>query len=164
MMMITGCFHMSKMVIKENKKLVLKQVLIKELKNIKLDQVDEEITKFVNQIKLLKVQVFGPLVVRNLGVEVHEDGTMTVHYELIVQAHDYNQYKNTFKTKEIFKCENCVYLRYEGKPEDIHFANSKLDIYFFENNLISEGSTINVYVSDSPDNIVVDIFKPVKEL
>ena len=48
--------------------------------------------------------------------------------------------------------------------KDIHFANSKLDIYFFENNLISEGSTINVYVSDSPDNIVVDIFKPVKEL
>lgn len=155
---------MSKMEVKENKKLILKQVLIKELKNMQLDQVDMEINKFVNQIKLLKIQVFGPLIVSNTGVNVHDDGAMTMNYELIVQAHNYSQYKNTFNAKEKLKYENCVYLRYEGKPEDIHYANSKLEIYFFENNLIPDSSTINVYVSDSADNIVVDIFKPVKKL
>nr|MBS7718157.1 hypothetical protein [Vibrio cholerae] len=64
---------MSKMEVKENKKLILKQVLIKELKNMQLDQVDMEMNKFVNQIKLLKIQVFGPLIVSNTGVNVHDD-------------------------------------------------------------------------------------------
>lgn len=155
---------MNKLEVKENKKLVLKQVLVKELKNIQLDLVDDEINKFANQIKLLKVQAFGPLIVKNPGVNVHEDGSMTMDYELIVQAHDYKQYKHSFATKEQLKCENCVYVRYEGKPEDVHYAHTKLDLHFYEHGLVSDGSTINVYVSEAPDFIVVDIFKPVKEL
>jgi hypothetical protein len=155
---------MNKMKIKENKKLVLKQVLIKQLKNIPLDQIDDEVNKFTNQIQLLKVQTFGPLITKTTGTNFHEDGTITMDYELMVQAHDYKQYKKTFHTSERFECSNCVYLRYEGKPENIHFATSKLDLYFFENELVSDGSIINVHVSESPDGIVIDIFKPVLAL
>ncbi|MFN7249517.1 MAG: AraC family transcriptional regulator [Anaerobacillus sp.] len=155
---------MTKMEVKENKKLVLKQVLIKQLKNIQLDQIDEEVTKFTNQMQLLKVQTFGPLITKTSGTNFHEDGKITMDYELMVQAHDYKQYKKTFHTSERFECSNCVYLRYEGAPENIHYATSKLDLYFFENELASDGSTINVHVSESTDRIVVDIFKPVLEL
>ena len=63
---------MSKIEIKENKKLVLKKVVNKRLSNIELQNLDIEINKFYNNIQMLKIQTFGPLIVRNKGVNVSE--------------------------------------------------------------------------------------------
>lgn len=155
---------MSKLEVKENKKLVLKQVLIKELKNFQLEKINEEVDKFTNQLRLLNVQTFGPLITKSSGTNIHDDGSITMDVELMVQAHDYKQYKKTFHTKERVEFSHCIYVRYEGKPENMHYANSKLELYLYENDLVTDGSTINVYVDESTDKIVIDIFQPVVRL
>lgn len=62
--------------VKENKKLVLKNVLMKQHESIALDVIDEKLNAFTNQLKLFKIQTFGPLVTRNKGTMVHDDGTL----------------------------------------------------------------------------------------
>lgn len=155
---------MSKLEVKENKKLVLKQVLVRKLNNVAMDQLDGEIRKFANYIQLLKVNTFGPLITMSSGINIHEDGTCTINYEMMVQAHDYKQYNKNLTTHERLKFSNCVYLRFQGRPEDIGYANSKLDLYFYENDLSSSGIQISVFISESPDEAVIDFFRPVAKL
>ena len=152
---------MNKLEVKTNKKLVLKQVLIKELKNISFEQIDAEITKFINELQLLKVQAFGPLITKSYGTNIHEDGTITTSYDIMVQAHDYKQYGNQFYTKELLQCEHCVHTRFQGKAEHMQFAYSKLDLYFYEHDLDTNGIVYNVFVSGETEKMVVDIFRPV---
>lgn len=155
---------MSKLEIKEHKKLVLKNVLVKTLDNIPIEKIDQEITKFMNELKMLKVQTFGPLVARTSGSVFHDDGTVTIDYQIMMQAHDCMQYKNVYAVKERVEYSHSVYLRYEGKPEDIHFAYSKLDLYFYEEELISDGSMLNVFLEEKEDKVTIDFFKPVVQL
>ncbi|SET03125.1 AraC family transcriptional regulator [Anaerobranca gottschalkii] len=152
---------MSKLEIKENKKLVLKNVLIKELKGINMEDLNNEINKFLNTLKVLKVQTFGPLITKSYGTNIHEDGTISTNYDLMIQAHNYLQYKKQFKVEKQLECSHCIYLRFSDKPQYLQYAYSKLDIYFYENDIESNGVTYNVFVSETEDNIVVDIFKPV---
>lgn len=152
---------MSRLKVEESKKLVLKSVLIHELRNIEMDSTEVEIQKFLNQLKLLNVQTFGPLITKNYGVSIGENGSMSVSYDVMVQAHDFKQYKNTFRTSEKVTVENCVYLRFEDHPQYIQLAYSKLDLYFYEEKLDSDGTIYNVIVRDSEDLIIMDIFRPV---
>lgn len=78
--------------------------------------------------------------------------------------HDYKQYKNSFETSECFEIPNCIYLRFEGSPNEIDYAHSKLDLYFYESDLEPTGETYSVMVEDSEYHSVVDIFKPVMTL
>lgn len=155
---------MDKLLIKENKKLVLKNVLIYEIKGIKVEQIDKQIQLFVEKIKTLKVKTFGPLISKNYGISLQSDGEMITDYDIMVQASDYLQYKGIFKTASELSISNCVYLHFEDNPQYINFAYSKLDVYFYEKDLISSGVIYNVLIKDSPELMIMDIFKPVKTL
>lgn len=152
---------MAKLEVLENKKLVLKNVLVNKLRGISFEDVDKEISKFVNKLNILNVKMFGPLVIKSYGTNIHEDGTITTDYDLIVQAHDYKQYKSNYYIQEKYECPHCVYIHYEGVPEDVNYATIKLDLYFYENELESNGEMYSVYIHDSEDYIVTDFFRPV---
>lgn len=157
-------YRMSKLEVKENKKLVLKQVIMKRYQNIGLEEVEEKLYAFTNQLQLFNVQTFGPLVTRNAGTTIHEDGTLTTDYELIVQAHDYKQYQKNFRIKEKVEYPNCFYLKFKGKPEDIHYGHTKLDLHFYEQGITPNGDVISVLINEYPELIEVDLFRPVATL
>ena len=157
-------FPMNKLEVLENKKLVLKHVLMKQHKNIELDAIDEKLNSFTNQLQLFNVQTFGPLVTRNAGTTIHDDGSLTTDYELFVQAHDYKQYQKTFRIKDRIEFPNCIYLKFKGNPEELHFAHSKLDLYFYEQGLTPNGDVITVLINEYPEQIEVDLFRPVASL
>ncbi|HEL2338774.1 TPA: AraC family transcriptional regulator, partial [Streptococcus suis] len=69
---------MSKLEVLENKKLVLKKVICKKLSSLQFEDLEQEIDRFYQHLQLLKVQMFGPLIVKNSGTILHEDGTITV--------------------------------------------------------------------------------------
>lgn len=150
--------------VKENKKLVLNNVLIKKHESIALDAIDEKLNSFTNQIKLFNVQTFGPLVTRSEGTTIHEDGTLTTDYELIVQAHDYKQYQKQFHIKDRVEFPHCIYLKFKGKVDDMHYAHSKLDLYFYENDLTANGDVVTVLINEYEDQVEVDLFRPVAVL
>ncbi|WP_445487618.1 AraC family transcriptional regulator [Niallia sp. 03133] len=152
---------MSKLEVKENKKLVLKNVIINELRSIQIEKLDAEIQKFINLTQILHMQTFGPLITKLVGTNLHDDGSLTFDYDLIVQAHNYHLHKEQFKVKKEYSCRNCIYLRYEGKAEHLNFAHSKLDLHIFENDLLTNGEMYSVFLSNTPEKMVVDIFRPV---
>jgi hypothetical protein len=153
--------NMPKLEIKENKRLVLKNVIIKELRNITLKELDAEINKFTNYLQVMHVQSFGPIVLKSIGTKIHESGNVTFDYDVIVQAHNNMNYKNQFKVEKEHTCDHCAYVRFEGKQEDMQYAHSKLDLHFYENDLETNGIFYTVHVSNNPEHMVIDIFKPV---
>lgn len=152
---------MSKLVIHENKRLSLKKVIIHELRNIELENLEIEIEKFINYIQILKIQSYGPLITKLIGTNIHDDETLTFDYDLMVQAHDYHLLKGKFKIKEEYSCNDCIYTRFEGKSEYLSYAHSKIDLHLYENELETNGVVYTIFLSDTPDKMVVDIFKPV---
>lgn len=152
---------MPKLEIKENKRLVLKNVIIKELRNISIRDLDPEINKFVNHLQVMHVQAFGPMVLKLIGTKLHEGGVISFDYDIIVQAHNYMNFKNQFKVEKEHTCDNCAYVRFEGRQEDLQFAHSKLDLHFYENDMATNGVSYTVHISNNPEHMVVDIFKPV---
>ena len=155
---------MAKLEVLENKKLVLKNVLKKELRGISFEDIDQQINKFANRLDILKVQTFGPLVIKFCGTNISEEGDITTDYDLLIQAHDYRQYKNQFDIVEKVDCPHCVYIHYEGNPLEINFVNSKLDLYFYENDLESTGESYTVFIHDSEEYVITDFFRPVMQL
>ncbi|MFA9413798.1 MULTISPECIES: AraC family transcriptional regulator [unclassified Streptococcus] len=155
---------MAKLEIKEQKKLVLKQVICQKLSSVQLDAVDEAIDKFQKHLALLKVQVFGPLVVKSGGTQIHDDGQLTTDFELYVQAHDYRQYDKFYEVYEMLTVPNCLYLRFEDSPEYLQLAYSKLECHIYENDIQTDGTNYTVYVASSPERLTVDIFRPVMSL
>lgn len=153
---------MQKIEIKENIKLKLQKVICKKLKDIKIDKFDFEINKFISGIKLLKAQVYGPIAIRNKGTNISDDGIITSDYDLYIQAHDYEQYKNQFTVLDEVVVEHCLYIRFEGKPEYLQLAFNKLEIYEYEEEIITRGDIYMISLEDTPEKIVMDIFKPVK--
>lgn len=155
---------MSKLNVQENKKLKLKNVMVQELTGIAMEELDKEINTFINKVQTLNVQTFGPLITCNKGLKIGEDGSMTVDYEVMIQAHDYLQYKNSFKVLDEVVVEHCVYLRFEDQPEYINFAYSKMDLYFYENDIDELGPVYTIMLHESENLIKMDLFKPVKLL
>jgi len=155
---------MNKLEVKTNKKLILKQVLIKELRDIPIEQLDSETKNFHSLINLLNVQTFGPLITKNYGTNIHDDGSITTSYDLMVQAHDYKMYKKQFKVVSQLQCEHCAYIRFQGESDNMQYAYTKLNLFFFENDLADTGVVYNVFLSNHSENMVLDIFKPVEML
>lgn len=155
---------MSKLEVKENKKLVLKKVLVKKLEGIQLENLDNEINQFYQQLQLLKVQMYGPLVTRNKGTNIHEDGNLTVDYELYMQAHDYMQYKDHFEVRDEVIANHCLYVRFQDAQEYMQFAFSKLELHIYENDIPVKNDVYTVYVGGTPEKITIDIFRPVDSL
>lgn len=153
---------MGKIEIKENKKLKIINVIERNLENIDLTNLDVEINKFLNLIKTLNVQTFGPLIMRNGGVQIFDDGSAKSNYNLYIQAHDYKQYKNQFKVLDEVVIDNCIYTRFEGKPEHLQLAFNKLEIFEYEKDIITRGDIYMISLEESENHIVMDIFKPVK--
>jgi len=155
---------MPQIILATNKKLVLKNVLRRELQNIEFDKLNDEINKFGILLDKLSVQTFGPLVTKNGGVNINNEGTLTTDYDLLVQAHDYKQYKSSFEVIERLEVLNCIYVRFEGNPDEVQFAHSKLDLYFYENDLESTDEIYSIMVEDSEHHSIIDIFRPVRIL
>lgn len=151
-----------KIEIKNNKKLKLINVINKELINIDIEKFDYNLTKFLNELKLWKVQVYGPLIIRNKGTKISEDSKVSSDYDLYIQAHNYKQYNNQFNVQDEVVVEHCIYTRFEGKPEYLQLAFNKLEIYEYEEDIITRGDIYMITLEDTPDKIVMDIFKPVK--
>lgn len=155
---------MPKLEVLENKKLVLKNVLQQTLKNVGLEVLEEEISKFNLLLRKFSVQTFGPLVIKNSGMNISEDAKMTIDYDLLIQAHNYKEFKSAFEPIERLEVPYCIYVRFEGNPEDIQFAHSKLDLHFYENDIESTGEIYSVIIEDSENHSIIDIFRPVKVL
>jgi formylmethanofuran dehydrogenase subunit A len=154
---------MTSLTVLDKKILKLKNVVIKEIRNIDVERIDFEIDRFINQLRTIKAKTYGPLITKLVKVEQSEDGKLLYDYDLYYQVHNYEQYKTLFETREELKVPNCLFLNYQGDPGNVSFAYSKLELYIFENDLKFNGEVYSVLKAKdkSSNDINIDIFKPV---
>jgi len=152
---------LKKMEVKEHKKLVLKNILRREVRGITSDDFNRELLMFHKFIERERVQTFGPLVIVTLGTQVLGDA-ITQDFDLIIQAHNYKKYSLQAQISERFECSNCIYIKFEGHPKDLHYAYSKLDLFLYENELESDGKTYSIVLEETGNYTTIDIFLPVK--
>lgn len=147
--------------IQENKKLILKNVVCKELLGLSYYDLDKEIQKFQSTIMAKNLHVYGPLIIKNFGTHLQDDGVVTVDVAILTQAKDYMIMKDSMIVEDEHVCSNCVYTHFDGRQEDIQMAYNKADIYIYENNLDTTGVVYTLYLSRDTNNAVIDIFKQV---
>lgn len=154
---------MSKIQILENKKLKLANVLVKELHGIKFEEIDNEVQKFINFLEIAQIQTKGPLITKNGGLKIHDNGDVSTNYEVMVQtAYEINLLQVGFSFYDSIVIENCLFTRFEGKNEELIYAQNKLNLHLWENDLIEVGNEYMIYLSDEGELLQVDIFRPVE--
>jgi len=152
---------LEKIKIVEKKKLKLLNVLTKELRNIELENLDEEIKKFVNFLEVTKIQTKGPLITRLMGTKISDTGEITVDYDVMIQTVRKIDFKE-FAFHDAVMVSNCLYAHYEGTQEDFSYVQTKMGLYIWENNLIDLGEEYTVYLENDEHWLSADVFKPME--
>lgn len=153
---------MTKLQVLENKKLKIVNVFTKELRGIQIEELDREIQKFINFLDISQIQTRGPLITKNIGTNIHGDGTISVDYDAMVQTVNKMPNNGDFKFYETITVENCLYVHFEGMNEELAYAQSKLQLHLWENNLVELGEEYMIHLSADNEWFEVDIFKPVE--
>lgn len=152
---------LEKIKIVEKKKLKLINVLTKELRNIELENLDEEIKKFVNFLEVTKIQTKGPLITRSMGTKVSDIGEITVDYDVMIQTIRKINFKD-FTFHDVITVSNCLYTHYEGTQEEFSYAQTKMGLYIWENDLIDLGEEYTIYIENDEHWLSADVFKPME--
>jgi len=153
---------MSKLQVLENKKLKLVNVFTKELRGILIEDVEKEIKKFINFLEISQIQTRGPLITKKAGTTVHENGDISIDYDIMVQTIKKMPNNGNFRFHETLSVENCVYIHFEGTNDELNYAHNKLNLYLWENDLVETGEEYMVHLSLNNNWLEVDIFKPVE--
>ncbi|MEF9894141.1 MAG: hypothetical protein RR738_12465 [Anaerorhabdus sp.] len=149
---------MNKLDICENKKLVLSNVIIQSFTKIKVEDLQNCIDTFVNDLLAMKVKIKGPIITR-YGEISFLDNNVYICVDLFIQLENHDEYTQKFMYKERFVCEECLYLRFEGNPKELEIIDKKFDVYCYENSLISKQSQFVVVLEESETYIKVDYFR-----
>lgn len=149
---------MEKIIIKHRKTLKLINVLVKHCHGSGYD-VEHELVKLRNYIKISKLETQGPLIIKNLGADIDESKRIVLDYDILIQLKIKTRVKYPHEFVNEIKVNDCIYCRFNGKQEELQYAYSKLNLYIWENDLISNGEAYIIYLCDNHKNI--DIFKPI---
>lgn len=151
-----------------NKSLRLDNVLIKQIFNtIEEDDVAENesedfleivVEQMENQIKSKGAHSVGPLI-QYFGLEYGNE-EMNISVSLMLQADRYiNNPDPGYRMEPVIKVPGCMYLRFEGREEDLHIAYKKIEVDAYENDIDLKGNSYTIFVDAADDgNIVADIF------
>ncbi|WP_197080515.1 hypothetical protein [Enterococcus gallinarum] len=118
--------------------------------------------KFINFIETSKIQTRGPLITCSKGTTIDSLGDISTNYSIMIQTVREQKIQG-FKIEKSLKVKNCLYVRYTGTSEDFSYAQTKLDLYIWENNLIETGYIYTVHVGSETNAICADIFCPVEQ-
>lgn len=150
-----------KLEIVENKTLKLLNVFSKKLENIAVEKIDNEIQKFINFVDVSKFQVRGPLITKDNGTKISEAGEITLDYDVMVQTINKVTAPN-FEFYPELKVPGCLYVHFEGLQEEFQYAQSKLDLYIWENDLIATGEQYVIHLQELPEHFIADVFIPLR--
>lgn len=143
--------------VKENKSLKLHNTLVKKLTLREIREFSKSVEVFQGQIKARKLNIVGPLIVKNESK--YESGTIVNNVYLILQVDsipDKVDYLMDFKSELVVK--NCLYSRFKGIENYANLSTYKLQVYAYENNILLKGSYYTIFVDKKDTGVVIDTF------
>lgn len=152
---------MPKLLVRENKKLVLNKVIKNDLFQISSLDLQKKIDDFNNDLIVNQAQLFGPNIIQYKESTITSDGRILLNLTIYQQAHNYKEFSNKYDIEEKFLSPKCIYLRYDGIFSDMDIIEKKIDVYCYENNLITKPNIFVIMVEQSEDRVIADYFKEV---
>lgn len=121
------------------------------------DSLDKKIRLFENYIKNNNLIKVGPFVIKTVLVGIDEPKIILTLLQKIK-----NEEFKPIPPYEIIKELNsglCVYSRFEGHESNVNLAQSKMQVYAYENYLILDNTSYTVYVNrEENGDCVIDTF------
>lgn len=167
--MIGKIKNIKKIEIQRNKTLRLDNVLIGEILNISADDnaddellgdmsIEAKVEKMQNEIRVGGAAQIGPLI-QYSGTSDGEDG-LEMKISLMLQADKYlHDVRAPYRMEPLIKANNCMYTRFTGMEEDMHFAYQKIAVTAYEEDIKLKGSSYTVFLDLNDDGtITTDIF------
>lgn len=152
---------MPKLIVKENKRVVLNNVIRKDLFQIKTSDLQKTIDDFNNDLMANKAQLFGPNILQYKESTITSDGMILLNLTIYQQAHNYMEFSNKYTIDEKFISPKCIYLRYDGIFNYRDIIEKKIDVYCYENDLISKPNIFVIILEQSEERVIADYFKEV---
>lgn len=152
---------MPKLLVRENKKLVLNKVIKNDLFQISSLDLQKKIDDFNNDLIVNQAQLFGPNIIQYKESTITSDGRILLNLTIYQQAHNYKEFSNKYDIEAKFSSPKCIYLRYDGIFSDMDITEKKIDVYCYENNLITKPNIFVIMVEQSEDRVIADYFKEV---
>src|SRR5574344_219858 len=148
--------------IDENRILKLKNIICYtfNLANLKDgEDINSKMNGFQNYLKNHNLLSFEPLVISTVMIGGDEPKILLKIMSQIKE--EYNAIAPYEYIPE-FKTEPCLFAHFEGAESDSQIANSKLQVYAYENEIVLDSVSHLVYLNKSEDNFVkLDIFIPI---
>ena len=151
-----------------NKSLRLDNVLVNDIVIIdfnadEIDAVEDYqfftvVEKMKNEIAVKGAKQIGPLIRYSWAGD--DDGGAKIQIGLMLQADRYIDNINTpYRMETAVHVKNCLYTRFTGLEEDIHFAYQKIAVTAYEEDIKLKGSSYTVFLDSNDDGtITADIF------
>lgn len=151
--------------VKVNKTLKLVGHLKRELRNIQQSEVDKAIYMMESFVKSKKIQTMGPLITVTHDSVLQEREGVLVNIDLILQIKSFGRSNEPYQyISSDLKINNCIYVRYKGKIEELSYGYIKLELFIWENKLIKSGPIYTIFADmKNSEDVIVDIFIPVEE-
>lgn len=128
--------------VKENSELCLDNVAIYEFK-AKVEELNPEISKFINGITTSGCEIVGPLVTANMGVQ-EIDSEEFIVMSILLPVKNVSLIPYPYRVVPQFKVSDNLYYRYEGSPSEIQDIYRGLVMYAQEKKL-DQGVVYNCY-------------------
>ena len=147
----------------ENKTLKITNALIRENSAHEKDE-KRSIYMMDAYIKTKGVLTKGPFITYSSGIIGIENGNPIICSQFIMQL---LEPLNHCETPYIFKSEiragPCLFVRFTGSQNNLNYAYAKIGVHAFENDIKLDGSSYTVFVTQSEENAVIDIFMPTRK-
>ncbi len=153
---------MNKPIVIEGNKILKMKNLIKytiDLSTLKEnDKIELLVSKFENHIKNNNLTPNGPLVMKTNLIGGDEPKMYLSFLRPIKES-----FQTTMSYDRVDELDTglCVYSKFIGKEESSSIANSKMQVYAYENNLILDTLSYIIRLSPIDDNVVIDTFIPI---
>lgn len=155
-----------KIEVHDNKTLVLRNVISKEITNMVFQEKNESdndlienaivVSQIENQIRSKGAMPIGPLIqcMAPKGNDTDISLCLMMQADKVIKNADPG-----FESYEELVIRNCMYVRFEGSIDNLQLAYNKLQLVAYEKNVKLKGNIYTVYVKASDDGeMIVDVF------
>ncbi|CCV63658.1 conserved hypothetical protein [Alteracholeplasma palmae J233] len=145
--------------IEENKVLKLKNVLVRPITFDDEEGLDKKIYMMENYIKTKGLENVGPLILYTTVVGTENPKLFMKAMMQLKSKHEIPM--PPYEYVEEFKVGPCLFARFKGKEESSSIAQNKLQVYAYENGLILDSKSYNVFKEKNENYTVIDTFIPI---
>lgn len=151
-----------KIAVRENKTLKLTNVLCRKINIQEENSMESALHMFDSYIKANSLTSYGPLIVHS-KIKTSLSGEIDIEIKLMFQIKEDTFKPNSgYELISIIRKSNCLFARFSGNPEDLQYANTKLNLIAYENDITLSQESFTIYLEQDALKVLADIFIPVE--